>query len=123
MALTPSGLALDELAGAVAEAIDDPGSTPVLRTVVRDLEHAAGAGLGEVERDPAVALARRFARAHRLLLTAPCQTGAGAPGVRGVELGRVRRHVVALQAVGGAGTHPSDGVRAPVGQRSVPVGV
>jgi hypothetical protein len=85
MVTTPLALALDELAGAVASAPHDAGTAASLAEVVLDLERVAAAPLGQADRDPVVALVRRFARAHRLLL---------AGEARGLDVGTVRAHVV-----------------------------
>lgn len=66
--------ALDRLAQAAAEAPDDRWTVTVLAAAVRDLEHAAGAGLGAVECDPLVVLQRRLGRVHRLLVAQPGAT-------------------------------------------------
>lgn len=88
MTWTPVGMALDELASAVADAGHTRASRAALAEMVLDLEHAAGSTLGGTAGDPRVLLLRRFSRAHRLLLT----------GARPLGVDRVRAHVLALQA-------------------------
>lgn len=56
---TATRQALDTLAAAAA----DPCSTTALAAVVRTLEHAASASLGDVEGDVTIVLQRRFVRA------------------------------------------------------------
>ncbi|QTE28194.1 hypothetical protein [Pengzhenrongella sicca] len=78
MTTTAMTTALDELATAVAAAVETPVTRAALAVIVLDLEGAAGARLGAVADDAWVMLARRFARAHRLLLCGPHELSAAA---------------------------------------------
>lgn len=103
MACTPVRLALDELAAAVADAVETPATRAALAAVVLDLEHAAGSALGGTRGEPHVLLVRRFARAHRLLLA----------GAHPLDVDRVRSYVLAVR---GAAARPA---RARVGTPAV----
>jgi hypothetical protein len=59
--------ALDGLATAAGQALDDARTRAVLAVVVQRLEDAAGACLGDTHGDPLVVLQRRFGRAHARL--------------------------------------------------------
>lgn len=80
------GALLDELAYGIAAVLDDDAGVQVAARVVCDLEHLAGAELGDVDGN-GVLVARRFARVHRMLLHAP-------PTAELVD--RLNRHLVAV---------------------------
>lgn len=89
--ITPSwaevGPALGWLAETVADSPDSPSTRFALAGVVHDLEDLVGATLGNAHTDPIVVLLRRFARAHRLLLTAE----------HPLDIERVHAHLLALR--------------------------
>ena len=60
---------LDETAHLLAETGDDELTRTVAASAVATLERLVGASLGPTEGDPVLLLARRFARAHRRVLT------------------------------------------------------
>jgi hypothetical protein len=77
--------ALHELTAAAAHACDDARTRAVLAVVVRQLEHAAAAELGDTAGEPLVVLQRRLGRAHRLLAGSRAQAAAlDADHVRGL---------------------------------------
>lgn len=79
--------ALERLAHAAAEAVDDGWTIVALAAAVTDLERVAVAELGPAEHDPLVVMQRRLGRVHRLLAAAE-------PGDLRVEV--VRAHLLAL---------------------------